>query len=41
VMVKTGSCARLTDGSIADTKRQRTANLMEFLSNKDMSYKWA
>src|SRR6202044_2273312 len=38
VTVKTGtwSWARLTDGSMVETKRQNTANRMEFaLSNKD------
>jgi hypothetical protein len=31
VTVKTGTWARLTDGSMVDTNRHKTANRMEFL----------
>jgi hypothetical protein len=32
VIAKTGTCARLTDGSTADAKRHRTTDLMKFLA---------
>src|SRR6202030_2709625 len=35
VTVKTGPWPRHTEGSMADTKRARTANLMEFLLNEN------
>src|SRR5258706_10908274 len=35
VITKTGTCARLTDGSTADAKRHRTVNRMGFLPEQN------
>jgi|HubBroStandDraft_6_1064221.scaffolds.fasta_scaffold147636_1 hypothetical protein len=35
VIVKTGAWARLTDGSMAEIKRQRKANRMRFLPKRE------
>src|SRR5271170_5124332 len=38
VIAKTGACARVTDGSAADTNRQRTANRMGSLLEQNRSF---
>jgi hypothetical protein len=38
VTVKTGTWARLTDGSMVDTNRHKTANRMEFLLNWNLLF---
>src|SRR5277367_3557947 len=39
VIAKTGACARVTDGSAADTNRHRTANRMESLLEQNRSFR--